>query len=47
MKTIYATIRIDIDTELEGQELEDYVENIVLTAEDKEYPMDIEICGIN
>lgn len=47
VKTIYLTIRLDVNTELDGEELEnDILENLVLTGND-DYPMDITICDIN
>lgn len=47
VKTIYLTIRLDVNTELNGVELEnDILENLVLTG-NYDYPMDITICDIN
>ena len=42
VKTIYLTIRLDVNTELEN----DILENLILTSND-DYPMDITICDIN
>ena len=47
VKTIYLTIRLYVNTELDGEELEnDILENLVLTSND-DYPMDVTICDIN
>ena len=47
VKTIYLTIRLDVNTEHDGEELEnDILENLILTSNDN-YPMDITICDIN
>ena len=47
VKTLYLTIRLDVNTERDGEELEnDILENLVLTSND-DYPMDITICDIN
>ena len=47
VKTIYLTIRLDVNTELDGEELEnDILENLVLTS-NYDYPMDVTICDIN
>ena len=47
VKTIYLKIRLDVNTEHDGEELEnDILENLVLTSND-DYPMDVTICDIN
>ena len=47
VKTIYLKIRLDVNTEHDGEELEnDILENLILTSND-DYPMDITICDIN
>lgn len=47
VKTIYLTIRLDVNTELDGEELEnDVLENLILTS-NYDYPMDVTICDIN